>query len=137
MNLSSLLNLSSHFKYMFWDICPKKNRQEKNLNYVKMTRYSWRFSNYIKSLCVKMTRYSQRFLNYIKKQNVLFFSLYTLIALLSKNWFYFFFLSSDIQKFHHLLGCHAIGINSSLVFFLTALRFSCLLCQAESLTIFL
>ena len=23
----------------------------------------------------------------------------------------------EIQKFHHLLGCHAIGINSSLIFF--------------------
>ena len=37
-------------------------------------------------------------------------------ALLSKNWFSFFSFS-DAQKFHHLLGCHSIGINSSLVFF--------------------
>ena len=28
-----------------------------------------------------------------------------------------FLSSSDIQKFHHLLGCHAIGINSSPIFF--------------------
>ena len=28
-----------------------------------------------------------------------------------------FFSTSDMQKFHHLLGCHAIGINPSLIFF--------------------
>ena len=28
-----------------------------------------------------------------------------------------FFLSSDLQEFHHLLGRHATGINSSLIFF--------------------
>ena len=28
-----------------------------------------------------------------------------------------FFSSSDTHKFLHLLGCHAIGINSSLIFF--------------------
>ena len=36
--------------------------------------------------------------------------LYTLKALLSKNRLHFLFL------IHHLLGCHAIGINSSLIF---------------------
>ena len=34
-------------------------------------------------------------------------------ALLCKNRFYFFISFSDTQKLHHLLGCHAIGINSS------------------------
>ena len=34
-------------------------------------------------------------------------------ALLSKNRFYFFFSSSDMQKFQHLLGCYATSINSS------------------------
>ena len=58
------------FKYISWHKCPKKIRQEKNLSYVKITRYSQRFLNYIKSLCIKMTRYSQRFMNYIKCQNV-------------------------------------------------------------------
>ena len=38
-----------------------------------------------------------------------------------------------MHKFHHLLGCHAIGINS-LTLFLTDLRFSNLICQAKSLT---
>ena len=33
---------------------------------------------------------------------------------------YSFFSSSDMQKFHHFLGCRAIGINSS---FTSALRF--------------
>ena len=28
-----------------------------------------------------------------------------------------FFTSSDMQQFHHLLGCHTIGINSSFFFF--------------------
>ena len=29
----------------------------------------------------------------------------------------YFFSSSGMQKLHHLLGCQAIGINSSLIFF--------------------
>ena len=28
-----------------------------------------------------------------------------------------FFSSSEMQQFHHLLGCHTIGHNSSLIFF--------------------
>ena len=43
--------------------------------------------------------------------------LYTLKALLNKIGSIPFFSSSDMQKFHHLLRCHAIGINSSLIFF--------------------
>ena len=42
---------------------------------------------------------------------------HTLLQPLSKNRFYFFFLISWHTKLHLLLGCHAIGINSSLVFF--------------------
>ena len=38
-----------------------------------------------------------------------------------------------MQKFHDLLGCHAIGINSSFNSFLSDLRFSNLICQAKSL----
>ena len=38
----------------------------------------------------------------------------------------------DTQKFHHLLGCHAISINSSLLF-LSVLRFLNLICKAKSL----
>ena len=44
------------------------------------------------------------------------------------------FSSSAMQIFHHLLGCHAIGIIIHLSFF-SALRFSNLLCQAKGLTI--
>ena len=55
------------------------------------------------------------------------------VSPLSKNWFYFFFSSFDTQKFHHLLGCHAISINFSCNSFLSALRFSNLICQAKSL----
>ena len=58
-------------------------------------------------------------------------------ALLRKNRFYYFFLSFDMQKFYHLLRGHAIGINSSLIFFLSALLFLNLLCETKNLTIFL
>ena len=44
-----------------------------------------------------------------------------------------FLSTSDMQKFHHLLGCHSVGINSSLIFYLSALRFLNLLCQAKNL----
>ena len=40
-----------------------------------------------------------------------------MLALLNKNRLYFFFLSSHIHKIHHVLGCHAIGDNFSLIFF--------------------
>ena len=44
--------------------------------------------------------------------------LYTSKAVLSKNCFHFFFFSfSDMEKFHHLFGYHATGINSSLIYF--------------------
>ena len=49
--------------------------------------------------------------------------------------FIYFFSSSDKQKFPHLLESHAIGITSSLIFFLSALRFLNLLCQAKRLII--
>ena len=38
------------------------------------------------------------------------------------NQLYFFYSSSNMQKSHHLLGCHATGITSSLIFSLSALR---------------
>ena len=44
-----------------------------------------------------------------------------------------FFWSSGKQKFHHLLGCYAIVINSPLIFFSNTLRFLNLLCEAKSL----
>ena len=34
---------------------------------------------------------------------------------------------------HHPLGCHATGINSSLIFFSSSLHFSNLICQVKSL----
>ena len=57
------------------------------------------------------------------------FILYISEASLSTSW-----LSSGTQKFRHLLGYHAIGINSSFSSFLSALRFSNFIFQAESLT---
>ena len=41
--------------------------------------------------------------------------------------------SSDTQEFHHFLGCHAIGTNSLLIFFLSALRFLNLICLTKKL----
>ena len=50
---------------------------------------------------------------------------------------FLFFSSSDMKKFHHLGGCYATSVNSLFNYFLSTLRFSDLLCQAKSLTIFL
>ena len=108
--------------YIFWDQSRKKIRQEKNLNYNKMTWYSKRYLNYIKSMRVKTARCSQRFLHFIKCWNTP--KLYTLKELLSKNWFYFFFSPSPgMKKSQHLLGCHAIDINSSVISFFKCFTF--------------
>ena len=59
-------------------------------------------------LCTKtfgLYQVSQRF-QYSQIENIK--------TLLSKYRFFFF---SHPQKFHHLLGCHATGINFSLIFF--------------------
>ena len=72
----------------------------------------------------KRKKFIHKTLNYIKGYkdfNTL--KLYTLKALLSKNRFYFFFL---------IFWCHVTGINSSLSSFLSALRFSNLVCEAKS-----
>ena len=147
-----MLNCFKYFQiYILGQISQKRIGQEKKLNYmkssciiflVKMTRYLQRLLNYIKSLCVKITRYSQRFLNYIKslcnKMFQHFHIIYTLKPLLSKNRFFFsFFSSTDMEKFHHLVRYHATSINSSFSLLLRTLRFSNLICQAKSLTIFL
>ena len=60
-----------------------------------------------------MTRYSQRF-EVAKCFNTL--KLYTLKALV-KIGSISFFSSSDMQKFYHCLGYHAIVINSLFKFF--------------------
>ena len=44
-----------------------------------------------------------------------------------------FFSSSDTLNIHNFLRCYAIDINSSFNLFLSALRFSNLLCQEKSL----
>ena len=85
-----------------------------------------KFLNYIKSSCIifcaKMSRYF----------HVVYYWR-TPEALLRKNWFYFFFSSSAIQKFNHLLGWHATSINSLFISFLNVLLFSNSICQAKSL----
>ena len=44
-----------------------------------------------------------------------------------------FFSSPDMQNFHHVLGCQAVGINYSLIIFLSVLLSSNLICQAKIL----
>ena len=77
-----------------------------------------------------MRWYSQRF-QVVKCSNTP--KLYTLKASSVKIGSISFFSCSDMQKWHHFLGCHVIGINSSLAFFLRSLRFPNLKCQAKSL----
>ena len=55
-----------------------------------------------------------------------FTSLLPLLKFFSKNWFYFFFSSSDKHQSHHLVGCNAI--NTSLISFINALHCLSLLC---------
>ena len=72
------------------------------LKWLDTHKYFWTIS----ILCSKMFQYFH--IIYIKR-------------LISKNRFYFF-SSYDMQKFHHLLRCHDIGINSTAIYFLNALR---------------
>ena len=99
--------------------------------------------NYIKPLCIIFIlnwfkHFDQKTqITFVQKCfNTLIFyntNAHTLLQPLNKNWTISFFTSSDMQKFHHLLGCHPTGINSSL-FYLSSLRFQNLICQARSLT---
>ena len=41
----------------------------------------------------------------------------------SENWFFFFYSSFDLQKFHHLLRCHVFLINYWLIFLRKGLAF--------------
>ena len=81
-------------QFIFWDKCSQNIRQE---NHIK--------SSYIISFFGKMTRYSQRFLNYIKSHTLKLHTrqkqythsvkigyTHSVAYTLSKNWFYFFFL---------------------------------------------
>ena len=43
-----------------------------------------------------------------------------------------FFSRSETHQSHHLLGCHATGINSLLIYFLNALCFSNLICLIKA-----
>ena len=74
---------------------------------------------------------------YPRRQNVsilpILYYRRTLLQLFNEHWIYLFFSSSDTHQSHHLLRCHATGINSSFNSFLSALRFSKLICQAKKL----
>ena len=71
-------------------------------------------------------------------ENVLVLPLFTnfILLFINQKWFYFFFSSSDMHKFHHLVECYVTDINSLLIF-LHALSFLNLLRQAISLRTFL
>ena len=67
----------------------------------------------------KKKNYSQRFVNYVKcHKDLNIHNLCTLKRYSAKMGCISFFSSSGMQKLHHLLGCHATGINFSLLFFL-------------------
>ena len=101
------------FKYTFSNICPKP--WEKIKEVVKITLYSRRFLNYFKWLDIHKD---------FKLQNVPILT----------NCGSIFFSSSDMRKFHHLLGCYAIDVNSSLIIFLSSLCFSNLICWGKNLS---
>ena len=76
----------SVLKYIFWDNCTKKIRQEKK---TELCRNDFIFTKIFELYQVtKLTRYSQK-ISRDKYFNTL--KLYTLKALLSKNLFYFIF----------------------------------------------
>ena len=111
-----------------------KNQTRKFLNYMKSlcADFFRIFSNtYFGTKCLKKSDkknvelYQVLMYNFLRQNaTVLLYYWYALKAWVSKNRFYFFFFSSsDTQKVHHLSACHAIGINSSLIFFFSALRF--------------
>ena len=80
----------------------------------------------------QVIRYSKRY-QVARCPNTL--KLYTLKVLLHENWINFFFFDLPGRaKILHLLGCHAIGINSSFNSFLSALRFSYLTCLTKKLS---
>ena len=89
------------------------------LKWVDIHKDYWTMS----SLCDKMARYSHMVYCWcaLKKFSVKIGSIS-------------FVLSSDMQKFHYLLGCHTTGINSDLISLLSAFCFLNFLRQAKSLT---
>ena len=82
------------FRYIFWDKYLKKQYQKLQ-------------ENYIKSPCMifydKCSNTSKLYLMHSKHYSVKIGSIS-------------FFSSSEIQKFHYILGFNAIGINSSFIY---------------------
>ena len=102
----SVLNCFKYFQIHILGQMSQKIREEKKFELCQINVIFTKISN------DKMIRYSQRF-QVAKCSNTS--KLYTLKALSIGS--ISFLLSSDMQKFHHLLGCDAIGINSSFIFF--------------------
>ena len=86
---------------------PKKVRQKKEF---ELCQNDFVFTKFFE--LYQLIRYSQRF-QVPKYSHTL--KLYTLKVLLNENWISFF-SSSDMQKFHHLLGCYTICISSLTLF---------------------
>ena len=74
------------FKYIFWEKCPKKMRQEKN---IELCQNVFMFTKIVKLYHVPIWLDIHKRFQVRKCPNTL--KLYTLKALLSKNWFCFFF----------------------------------------------
>ena len=116
-----VLNCLKYFSiYILGQNVPKKINK-KNFEHIKSSCIIF---------CAKMTRYSQRILNYSKSLSQNFPILSNCILLMYSI---SFLSSSDMQTYHHLQGCQATSINFSFNSFLSALRFSNLICQAKSL----
>ena len=125
--ISSLcvLNCCKYFLIYFGTKCPKKIRREK----------FWPIS----SLHAKCS--VSKWLDIHKElwtQNVSIFpNCILLMHTKSITMFYFFFQVFCHTKIPPFIGYHAIGIDSSLIFFLSAICLPNFLCQVKSLTIFL
>ena len=117
-NCSNIFNICKHFWiYIFWEKMSQKYQIRKNLNCnqssctifcFKVTRYSQRFLNCIKSLCDKCFNASILYTTDIY-YSILLYTTMLLIIL-----FDFFNL---LPCKNSTILCHAIGINSSLIFF--------------------
>ena len=107
------------------------------LKHISEQNHTRKILNYIKSLYDKMTLFTKTSELYQMSKCSNTFKLYTSEPLLSKNWFYFFFVIVWHQKLHPSFGMPRYWHRFFIYLLLRALRLSSLIDQSESLTIFL
>ena len=100
--------LHNHGFFSKWEISTSKVQLHRCYSRKTFFKFSWNAQ-----LCLIFMTISPKIFQYL---HIVYYRC-TLLQPLHKNWFCFFFLIFWNAKFHHLLGCHAIGINSSLIFF--------------------